>query len=388
MAASSLVTNTTGSYFLAIDQNGNGEIEVSEAQLITAINVSNANISSLSGIENFSNLFNINFDDNNVPSISAVGLNNLKQMQCVNNHMTSYSFLNNFLNLKYFNAGNDLVTSISFGSLPNLLKFAVRDNPNLQSINFNGLTGLKTLGLNSCPINNINFLPLVNLENLSLNNSQISNLNLTQIPTLKSLECNNNLLTTLNFTENPNLEKVDCSFNQLTTLDFRNNFLFYGLACRNNNLNSIYLKNGTKQLYDNQPFPSQIYDNWNNNPNLNYICADNNEITDIQTNLMGSYNLNTINFDSNCLLSTIKNDLSNISIAPNPINDIMSIDLTNNNEVFLNFVIIDLLGKIVFEKNLRPFEKNQINIAHLNKGIYLVRVYNDKKSINVKLIKN
>jgi uncharacterized repeat protein (TIGR01451 family) len=108
-----------------------------------------------------------------------------------------------------------------------------------------------------------------NLLTLNCNNNQLSNLNVNSIPSVSVLQCQNNLLSSLDVSSLPNLGYFNCSNNQLTTL---------------------FIKNGSNEQ------SGLIF---SNNPNLQYICADQTQFSDVQ-NKIAQYGYTNCTFDSNC----------------------------------------------------------------------------------------
>jgi len=85
------------------------------------------------------------------------------------------------------------------------------------------------------------------------------------------------------------LKELYCANNNLPTLDLSTNTHLEILSCSYNNLETLFIKNGK-----NEAFP---IGNWNGNPNLAYICADESQIAD----LGGTYNVpNTVQVNSYC----------------------------------------------------------------------------------------
>lgn len=85
------------------------------------------------------------------------------------------------------------------------------------------------------------------------------------------------------------------------------------------------------------------------------------------------------------LPSSIKeNKIENsVYIYPNPSNNIINIYSTN--ELYDNYVIIDLIGKEVMRGNLKS-EKNKLDISNLKNGLYFLKIEGINKSY--KIIKN
>jgi Leucine-rich repeat (LRR) protein len=67
-----IAKDLTGNYF-KIDANGNGEIEVSEAEKVTYLYVIDSSISSLEGILSFKNLQTLYCSENKLTSLNVQG---------------------------------------------------------------------------------------------------------------------------------------------------------------------------------------------------------------------------------------------------------------------------------------------------------------------------
>ena len=127
-----------------------------------------------------------------------------------------------------------------------------------------------------------------NLHTLLCQNNLLTTLNISSLANLNHLSCAYNLLTTLNLSNESligvdfsynnitefdsslltNLFAVEGSFNNLSTLDFSNNLNYESGEFANNNLTTINLKNGNSE---NILFYNMVYEN---NPNLQFICVD------------------------------------------------------------------------------------------------------------------
>ncbi len=165
-----------------IDTNGDGEIQVSEAQAIKWLSVSSSSISNLTGIEAFTNLQVLHCQINQLSSLNVSGLTNLKQLSCQQNQ--------------------------------------------LSSLNVSGCTNLQTFS------------------------------------------CYYNLLTSLNVSGLTNLVSLDCSYNQLTSLFIKNvNWALLGFS---------------------------------NNPNLQYICADEEDLSLVQSLINQSGSSSTCHVNNYC----------------------------------------------------------------------------------------
>lgn len=166
----------------AINTNGDTDIQCSEATTFTGmINCSSLNISDLTGIEEFVNIVQLNFLNNNVSSVDLSNNTSLTTLNCEQNQLTSIDVSSNL----------DL-TSLSCG-----------------------------------------------------NNNAFSSLDLSNNPDLEYLRCVGIQLTSLDLSNNTALSTLHSAFNSITDLDLTiNNSLTY-VDLENNNLNTLNIQNGT-----------------------------------------------------------------------------------------------------------------------------------------------
>jgi hypothetical protein len=71
----------------------------------------------------------------------------------------------------------------------------------------------------------------------------------------------------------------------------------------------------------------------------------------------------------------IVESLVNIKLHPNPTKDILNI--TTEKLYFNKIIIFDMVGRIVYLRNIISNVDYSLNIGFLNKGIYITKVYND-----------
>ena len=84
-------SDNNGSYDADVDTNNDGEIQISEALLVTNLKVSNNNISNLTGIENFTLLNTLYCSWNNLDSLNFEQNINLTNLDFSKNDI-SYLF--------------------------------------------------------------------------------------------------------------------------------------------------------------------------------------------------------------------------------------------------------------------------------------------------------
>jgi hypothetical protein len=82
-------------------------------------------------------------------------------------------------------------------------------------------------------------------------------------------------------------------------------------------------------------------------------------------------------------LSIGKNEISNFSLYPNPVNGGKIFISTNNNFAERTVQIFDVLGKQVVNQQ---GTQNSIEVSHLTKGIYIIRIEEEGKTATRKLV--
>jgi len=384
-----------------IDINGDGEIQVSEAQLVKCLNLAAHAISDISEISYFTNLehldltsnnlTNINVDQNlnltylNINSNQVTNLNvsqnaSLQYLECYSNPISNINLSQNPL-LKELNCGNCQLTSLNLSNNSNLYDLFIPNN-SLTNINITNLVYLKYF---NCSNNNLTSLNINNnllLESLLYANNQLPNLNISHLTNLVTLNCINTNTTLLDLSPFLNLSNLDCSQNQLISLDLFNNVNLKSIICSENQLTNLILPNTANQI-------NTLYCNNNNllginvknikllycgnNPltylnflypsNLRRLECPNTNLTEID--LSGTNLLNSLKVNSNSQLNIInlKNGYNNNSfIGPGSVSQELSISNCPN----LTFICLDT----EFPGEFNYF-KNRINSLGYQNQIHL-----------------
>ena len=244
-------------YILENIDDGDGVLSEGEIYWTRYLDVADHNISSLKGIEFFTELETLHAPNNPIKtldlskntklrdavlydcqltSLNVSGCAALDKLECGNNQLTKLSVANNTL-LTSFSCDHNQLTSLDLTKNTELGYF---------TCDVNRLTSLKlpnsaTLGHLDCSNNQLTTLNVANnpgLTHLNCSNNQLAQLNVSSNPNLDHLDCGANLLTALNVTKNPDLHVIICSNNQLTALDVSKNDLWV-LDCRSNQLTAL-----------------------------------------------------------------------------------------------------------------------------------------------------
>lgn len=332
----------------AINTNGDSEIQCNEAtNYFGAINCPNLNISDLTGIEAFVNIYSLNCRNNSITNLNLINNTNLTTVFCFNNQIQNID-VSGSPQLTLLNCYNNQISNL------NLV-----NNTNLSYVNCSG--------------NQINILDVSNstaLQNLLCQTNQIANLNVSNNSALKALNCSNNQLTTLNVSNNLNLEDLVCSFNQIKDLDLSNNTNLRSLRSYSNNLKNLNLKNGNYTNINNNLF------NIAGNPNLTCVQVDN-------------VNYSTINWTAKDSQTTYSNFCTyvplvnpNVTLYPNPAQNVLKLKVSNLK--IYKAEIFNISGRLSMD--VREVNES-LDISELEKGIYYVKLYSDKKIIKKEFIK-
>ncbi|HLF51028.1 DUF7619 domain-containing protein [Flavobacterium sp.] len=290
-----LAKNLSGNYF-KIDANSDGEIQQSEANEVSELNMNytlNGNyyfITSVVGITNFPNLTKLDLRSNRIVNLNITGLQFLSYIDCSSNNQylttliienlpalvtlycqnagsnTSnpvYSLLNlpslkiiNFGSCKFYSNTLDnitsleeiyayggfktTVTSIDLSNKPNL-KIIELDNNNFSNITFFPNNTIETLKLNGSDLTIFNKTLFTNLKILDLSWNKLNGLDVSNMTTLLELYCDNAStsftydFTTLNVQGCSNLTKLICSRNVISNLNLSNLTNLVHLDCYGNN---------------------------------------------------------------------------------------------------------------------------------------------------------
>jgi len=169
-----------------------------------------------------------------------------------------------------------------------------------------------------------------------------------------------------------------CGGNLLTSLDVTQNTALTGLYCEGNQLMCLNMKNGNNSNF--------IQINITNNPNLNCIEVDDvaysnanwSSFIDAQTSFSTSC-------PNPCAVGIGENNLSSLSLYPNPTAGFITIDLeeTKSN---INLSLTNAIGQVILTESYKS--NNYINLEiDAPKGLYFLRLETDGEVITKKIIK-
>ena len=308
--------------YTKIDTNNNNEIEVSEALQISYLDLSGQifiggtfypnNTSNLTGIEYFTNLKYLDCRYLPLVTIDATPLINLEELFCGDPNLSSplttlnVTGLNNLINLRCF--GASLLTSVDVSTLTNIIDLWFYST-GITALDVSSLTNLLRLVCSYNQFTSIDVSNNINLQYLSCNGNQITNLDVSMLNNLISLQCRYSLITSLDVSMLSNLNHLQCYGNPLTELN---------------------IKNGNANSWTTLDFYS--------NPNLEFICADDEDIDFVQQKI------DTYGYTSTCHVN------SYCSFTPGG-------------------TIYNIEGNVKYDANSNGCDAGDLNVSNLNLSI-------------------
>ena len=202
----------------------------------------------------------------NNDSVLTANINWITNLNVSNLNISDLTGIEDFIALTWLECDNNLLTTldVSYNTLLSTLWCYV--NP-MTNINLN--INLNTLSAHNMQLTNIDLSVATALHHIGLESNQLTSLDLSANTALTNLSCNYNQLTSLDLSNNLALNHLLCNNNQLTSLDLSANTALgngYSLICHNNQLTSLDLRNGSNTTLGLITL---------NNPNLFCIDVDN-----------------------------------------------------------------------------------------------------------------
>jgi Leucine-rich repeat (LRR) protein len=275
----------------------------------------------------YKHLTALNISENQISDISILSnLTGLQELYIRKNQVSDYSFLKKLTNLRHLDLGHNQIFNYRF--LENLteLKSLVLNGNQISSISYlSNLTGLQKLDLGFNQITDISCLEkLTKLKSLTLSCNQISDIRcLENLTELQNLDLWYNQISDIRCLENlTGLQKLDLGSNKISDVSFLSNLI--GLQ--------------ELDLHENQI------------SNISYLS----NLTGLQELDLGSNKISNISFLANLTglqeLDIKNNKISNISFLVN-LTGLQRLDLKNNNVQEISKSIFQLNMEIIMDKD-------------------------------------
>lgn len=153
--SSNFVGGNASATAIKIDTNNDGQIQVSEALNVVYLNVPNSNISSLNGIEQFTNIKYLYCNNNLLTQLPISNLTQLRLLNCEHNQLTNLSSIQNLTQITDLDFSFNQVTSVALQNLSNL-SFLIAENNLLTELDVCGTSVYRLYCANNPNLTSIN----------------------------------------------------------------------------------------------------------------------------------------------------------------------------------------------------------------------------------------
>lgn len=230
---------------------------------------------------NFDNLLsvgrNISIDTNILDGLSLPSLETVYELN-YNNNIPALLNLNSLISANSIVCSYSNITSADLSSLETIPTLRL-DHNRITSLHLDNLISSNSININNNELIEFSTLSLETVGTLDLSFNEIETLDFPAFTgDVGSLRLYANQLTDITF--GPNLTSVDnllLESNQFVTLDISNVPVMNTLNLDNNQLLTVFIKNGTNENLTIA-----------NNPNLQYVCADEEQLADVNTEILDS----------------------------------------------------------------------------------------------------
>ncbi len=336
-----------------IDTNNDGEIQQSEAQTATVLDVQGQAIQDLTGIATFVNITDLNCSNNQLINLSLEQNTQLEYLYCDSNQLISLD-VDQCTNLKWLHCSNN----------------------NLTALDISQNTGLWDLVVSNNQLTSMDITQNTQLNYFNCISNQLTVLNISQNTSLNGFDCSDNQLIALDVSNNVDLQILTCAHNDITNLDLTQNINLLTFAGQDNDFTFLDARNGTNMdilLFDVQQ-----------NPNLTCIFVDDAIYSENDAYWFRDPASTYVETQAQCdALGTNDLTFQQLMVYPNPVN--MRFYITNPRKFQIEKVdVYDVLGKKV-----KSFLLNTgiYDITNLQNGLYFIKIYNGNKILTRKIIK-
>src|SRR5690606_3331849 len=244
-----------------------GDIEIGVVNNLTTINFDNLVTAG----------HNLEISTNILEGLSFPNLETVYDFIYYNN-TPSELFLGSLVSAHGIGAGPDFLTNIDLSSLQTAYS-VIFSSYLLTSLHMDNLISATTIKINDSSLTEFSANNLQTFGSLDLGFNELETLNFPSFTgDVGTLRLYSNQLTDITF--GPNLTSVNnllLESNQFVTLDVSNVPIMSTLNLDNNQLLTLFIKNGTTETLAIA-----------NNPDLQYVCADEEQLSDVNTEILES----------------------------------------------------------------------------------------------------
>lgn len=78
----------------------------------------------------------------------------------------------------------------------------------------------------------------------------------------------------------------------------------------------------------------------------------------------------------------------NLKVYPNPVNNVLTVQLDDFGKTKSSIEILSVNGKVLSTRNVTGMQTVRLDLGHLERGIYICRFRNNEKTKTAKIVKN
>ena len=159
-------------------------------------------------------------------------MNWVAHLDLQNKNITSLAGIEYFTDLEVLYCSGNQLTTLDVTKLTSLMYLVCNDNQ-LTALDVTGLTSLTVLDCRGNQLTALDVTGLTNLTTLICSGNQLTALDVTKLTNLTNLKCNDNQLVSLDVSTLEELKYLWCHGNKMTALDITNNAYLGDLKCGN-----------------------------------------------------------------------------------------------------------------------------------------------------------
>ena len=188
-------------------------------------------------------LINLGYDNVLDDYVTTANINTATFLDVSNQNISDLTGIEGFAVLSSLDCGNNQILNLDVSQNTALIALTCNNNQ-LTSIDVSTNTALTDLGCFNNQLTSLDVSGTISLTELYCSNNQLTSIDVSTNTALTDLGCNNNHLTSLDVSQNTALFYLNCENNQLTSLDLSNNINLWLLTCGNSQLQCLNIANG------------------------------------------------------------------------------------------------------------------------------------------------
>ncbi|WP_338841597.1 T9SS type A sorting domain-containing protein [Flavobacterium ginsenosidimutans] len=264
----SLVTYIADSKFedklidLGIDTDGkNGVVLTSSIKDLTSLDVSNASIVNLKGIEGFTSLTNLNVSGNILEKLDVSKNSALTTINSSGNPTLKCIQVADVTATENWTVTKDAITSFNldcnvYTIIPDskfedkLIALNIDKDGKNGKVKTESIAELKSLSLYRSGISDLTGIEdFTSLQQLDVSGNSLTKIDVSKNILLTYLDVGSNNLTEISLAKNAELKTLYIGNNKITSVDFKGNLKLEALSIENNKLNTLDLSTNEKVYY-------------------------------------------------------------------------------------------------------------------------------------------